>query len=151
MAITQLLDFLKEAVKYAKVDPAAMGADPESLQDIASHKRVVRLSGAFGVLGLVVGIFSWVPELVAEAKGDMAGSRFQAYLIAPLMGTIAGILFGVSVACLFAPAWFFQSPLGNRLLILVGTKNVTIARGASLVMGLLTGGLLGGVWIKALF
>ncbi len=151
MALRQLLDFLKGAVDYAKVDQAEMGGDPESLEDVAYHKRVVGLGGAFGVLGLVVGIFSWVPELVAEVEGDMAGSRFQAYLIAPLMGTIAGILLGVSVACLFAPARFFRSPLGDRLLTFVGSQNVVFARGAASVVGLLMGGLLGAVWIKSLF
>jgi hypothetical protein len=150
MALTQLLDFLKAAVKYAQVDPEELENEAVSSQDVAYHKRLVRLAGSFGVTGLLVGIFAWVPELQREVRGDMSGSRFMAYLIAPIMGLIGGILFGVSMACLFAPARFFESSLGERLMRLVGTKSVVLARIVSMIVGLLMGGLLGGVLIKSL-
>jgi hypothetical protein len=142
MAMRQLVEFLRGAIAFAKDDGADSVDGPQAQRGLAFHRWIVRISGGFGVLGLLSGIFLWVPELTREVQGKEQDREITAYVAAPLMIAIAGILFGFALTCLFAPSSSFLSPVGRRLLKIAGTDSVLLARVVCLVVAILSGALL---------
>ena len=129
-----LFDFYAKAGDYATPDPSALARAGESgRRHSGYHKRIVLVSCIFGVLGAVPGIiFLVVAAGVAKAGNDLIGLLF-----APFMFGAAGLLFGVAVACLFAPRDFLTGPLGEKWMKLIGTKSVLVARIVCLIFGLI--------------
>jgi hypothetical protein len=111
-------------------------------------RGIVALAVLFAVLGgLVVPVA--VPWLVYHA------GNFPNH-VAPVGATLIGLIFsimtvflylfaGVATACLLAPAAFFDSPVGQKWLELIGTKNRTAARLVCLVLALVGVGVMVGV------
>ena len=52
-----------------------------------------------------------------------------------------GLVFGVAVACLFAPSSFLTSSVGQKWMKLIGTKSVLAARIVCLILALLIAGV----------
>ena len=60
----------------------------------------------------------------------------------PLMFAVEGMVFGVSVACLFAPREFLTGPVGQKWMRLIGTESIVAARIVCLLITLLFSGFI---------
>ena len=98
----------------------------------AYHKRIILVSSVFGILGAAIGIIASI-ALAVDAK---SGKDIKGVLLTPFMFGAGGLLFGVAVACLFAPRDFLTGPLGKKWMKLIGTKSVLVARIVCLIFGL---------------
>ena len=123
--LSQLVGFFKEASKYTSPDEDAVGrAGSESPRYVSFHKRIVTVSVIFGVAGAALGI-----GMIFIAVGENAAQDDGAeILLAPLVFAAAGLVFGVSVTCLFAPRSFLTGPVGQKWMQLIGTESTAVAR-----------------------
>ena len=130
-----------------RIDPATAGkiADEEiadlRLKHSADHKRIVAISTAFGLAGAATGVV-----LVIYAAGLKEGGRdFAKILMAPLVFAVEGLVWGVSVALLFAPQDFLTGPFGRKWMGLVGTTDVVVARIICFIIAFLISAFLPGL------
>lgn len=71
--------------------------------------------------------------------GDASsGQDARGLLLAPFLFCAGGLLYGVAMACLFAPRDFLAGPLGEKWMKLIGTKSIFGARIVCLFLGLIT-------------
>jgi len=135
----QLLGFFKEAGKYTSPDKDAVArAGPEAPRHASFHRRIVTVSVIFGVIGAVLGVGLLVVA-VGEKTAESDGAKI---LLAPLVFAAAGLVFGVSVTCLFAPRSFLTGPVGQKWMQLIGTESAVVARLICLAFTMLLLGLI---------
>ena len=146
MALTPLLDFFKGAFLFAQVGEDETAGDPDAAKNLATHRRIVWISALGGVVGLLSGIFLWIPELLREDPNSASNKGILAYVLMPMVITITGTVFGFSLCCLIASRRYFLSPMGQRVMKLTGTSSVIVARLVSLIVAALAGGMLVGPW-----
>lgn len=152
MAIRPLIEFFQGTIAFARVDESEMNDDSEAQRIVAYHRRIVRASVGCGVIGPLSGLFTGIPELIQEGGAKTVSDRIPAYLLLPAISAIAGILFGFSLGCLFASRDYLKAPLGQRLMKIMGTNSVIVARLVSLIVAALSLGFLVGPtfmhWIR---
>jgi hypothetical protein len=140
MALFEFFRFFSGATKYISEDPAALkAAGKEAPQQLAYHRRVVSFGALFGVVGVLLGI-PVVAELYRETGGNPHGHEVLGLIAAPMATGVAGACFGVAMACLFAPRYFLEGPVGKKWMRFIGTNNVAVARIVCLLVGLAIGG-----------
>jgi uncharacterized membrane protein YfcA len=128
--LLQLFGFFEEASKYASPDEDAVAqAGPDALRHVSFYRRIVAVSILFGTVGAVLG----VGMIILAAGEKTPGTDTAKMLIAPPVFAAAGLVFGVSVACLFAPSSFLTGPIGQKLMQLIGTQDIRVARAACLL------------------
>ncbi len=120
-----VFSFIRELVTTAR-SPLPAGQLPDSDQAVAAayHRRIVRVGGAFAVIGVSVGVFS---SAVLVIRGGF-GIGIGAILVTPPAYGAGGFLYGMAVACLFAPRAYLAGPAGQRWMRLIGTESVAVAR-----------------------
>lgn len=121
----QLLGFFEEASKYASPDEDAVArAGPEAPRHVSFHRRIVTVGLLLGLVGAAFGV-----GLIVVAPGENTPAKdVPKILLAPLVFAAAGLVFGVSVTCLFAPRSFLMGPVGQKWMQLIGTRNTVVAR-----------------------
>jgi hypothetical protein len=134
----QVLRFFEEAWTYSCTDDADVHeAGVDGTRHASFHRRIVSVGVPFGVVGAGLGIAFLL------ASGGQAAPRDGAkVLLAPLMFAASGLIFGVAVACLFAPRAFLTGPVGRRWMQLIGTRNVIVARVVCSIFTLLLLGII---------
>ncbi len=126
-----LFSFFHNASDYVTPEHAALEQSGEFRETHASyHRRIVQVSCIFGVLGAMAGIALSISTALNEENA-------RGVLLGPFLFGAAGLLFGVAVACLFAPRKFLTGPMGDKWMKLIGTKNVLAARIVCLIFGLI--------------
>ena len=121
----QMLRFLGGASKYASPDEDAIAqAESEAPRQVSFHKRIVAISVSFGLVGGACG----VGLLIFAAGQKTAAKDAGTLLLAPLIFAVAGLVFGVAMACLFAPRSFLTGPVGQKWMQLIGTQSIVVAR-----------------------
>ena len=138
MGIFRMFRFFEEAVSYAAPDEAALEQSGADARRHASFYRViVCVSGLCGLLGAAIGV-----ALIFLAGGqpspDQDGGRL---VLVPFMFVAVGLIFGVAVACALAPSSFLTSPVGQKWMDLIGTKNVLAARIVCILLALIIAGV----------
>jgi CBS-domain-containing membrane protein len=132
--LSQLLGFFKEAGKYASPDEDAVErAGSEAPRHVSFHKRIVAVSVIFGFIGALIGVGMIVLAIGENAVQDDGAE----ILLAPLVFAAAGLVFGVSVTCLFAPRSFITGPVGQKWMQLIGTQSAVVARVVCLLFTML--------------
>lgn len=141
LGLFQLLGFFREATGYVRPDDDAVRrAGSTGERHSGYHRKIVWISGVLGALFALAGLAASIAELTG---GKMRESDAKVVLLAPLLAGVAGIMFGVAVACLFAPSEFLTGPMGAKWMSLIGTKNILVARIVCFVFGMLmTAGLI---------
>jgi hypothetical protein len=135
----QLLGFFKEANKYTSPDEdAVVKAGSEAPRHASFHRRIVTVSVIFGLMGAALGV-----GMIVLAVGQKAAQEDGAkILLAPLVFAATGLVFGVSVKCLFAPRSFLVGPVGQKWMKLIGTDSTVVARVVCLLFTMLLLGLI---------
>lgn len=130
----ELLGFFKEASEYTSPDEdAVVKAGSEAPRHASFHRRIVTVSVIFGLMGAALGV-----GMIFIAVGqDAALDDGAEILLAPLVFAAAGLVFGVSVACLFAPRSFLTGPVGQKWMKLIGTESTAVARVVCLLFTML--------------
>jgi hypothetical protein len=95
------------------------------------HRRIVSVGTCFAVLGLVIGL---AVSLLVATESDERGTG--GIIVVPLMMATGGFFFGMAIMCMAAPREFLTGPTGQAWMKLIGTANVTVARIACLLFGL---------------
>lgn len=122
MALHQIFDFLKEAVRYIRPDDEALAEAGEQAGAAARyHKRIVI---AAAVCGLVAAVGGTIALTLEPPRGRDTILIFAG----PAIFGSMGILIGVAGAALFAPREFLTGPLGRKWMALIGTRSVLVAR-----------------------
>jgi len=130
----QLLGFFEEARKYASPDEDAVArAGPETPRHVSFHRRIVAVAILLGLVGAAFGV--WL--IVVAAGENTAAKDATKILLAPLVFAAAGLVFGVSVTCLFAPRSFLTGPVGQKWMQLIGTQSTAVARVVCLLFTML--------------
>jgi len=123
--LSQLVGFFKEAGKYALPDDDAVArAGMEAPRYVSFHRRIVAVSVILGFIGAILGL-GMVVLAVGENAVQKEGLKI---LLTPLVFAAAGLVFGVSVTCLFAPRSFLTGPVGQKWMQLIGTESTVVAR-----------------------
>ena len=132
--LSQLLGFFKEAGKYASPDEAAVErAGAEAPRYVSFHRRIVAVSVLLGFIGAILGL-GMIVLAVGENEVHNNGAKI---MLAPLVFAAAGLVFGVSVTCLFAPRSFLTGPVGQKWMQLIGTESTVVARVVCLLFTML--------------
>lgn len=130
----ELLGFFKEASKYTSPDEDAVArAGSEAPRYVSFHKRIVIVSIILGLMGAALGV-GMIFLAIGENAAQTGGARI---LLAPLVFAAAGLVFGVSATCLFAPRSFLTGPVGQKWMKLIGTESTAVARVACLLLTML--------------
>ena len=120
------MKFFREAMGYIVPDETAVDQLGEAAPRHSTyHKRIVAVCIVFGILGGLIGLGFVITELLWPDPGH---KDYKLLLLAPIMAGAAGILFGATLACLFAPHEFLTGPIGSKWMTLIGTKSVLAAR-----------------------
>ena len=135
--IFQFLAFFESASQYVHVDPHVIDESiSEAKQQIGYHRIIVRVAMLLGATGFVLGLvclyFFGSEQLASE------GPRLLAM---PLVFAAIGVVVGVVLTCTFAPRRFFESPVGERWMALIGTRNVAVGRIVCLLLLLVVVGI----------
>ena len=126
--------FFREALGYVETDDDAVEqAGEASSRHATYHKRIVLVAIVFGVIGVLCGIGFIASVFLWPKPGD--DTRLA--LLSPLLFGAAGVLYGVAVACLFAPRPFLEGPMGKKWMTLVGTKSVFGVRIVCMLLSLI--------------
>lgn len=89
------------------------------------YSKILSISSySFATIGAIAGVGVLIMLFLApEGLEDM-----KAALMSPLLLGGAGYVLGMSLAFLFAPTAFIESPSGTEWMDMVGTKSVMAAR-----------------------
>jgi hypothetical protein len=140
----QIFRFFGEATTFAlPADDAVREAGTEGAKHASFHRRIVAVAVLGGVVGAGLG------TAMLASGGGKAPERDGAMLIlAPRLFAAIGLIFGVAVACLFAPRAFLAGPVGRRWMELIGTQSVFVARLVCAIFTLLMMGIVGlMIWV----
>ena len=119
------MKFFREAMGYIVPDETEIDQLGEAAPRHSTyHKRIIVVCSALGSVGVLAGASFSVIGFLWPPPGD----KTRLLLLAPFMAGAAGVLFGVAVACLFAPREFLTGPIGSKWMTLIGTKSVLAAR-----------------------
>jgi hypothetical protein len=133
MGLFSLFRFYEKTGEYMTPDPTAVEKAGELGERHATyHRRIVLVGGIFGAIGAALGL----ALSIGTSTADKADKDVKGILLAPLMFAAAGVLFGVAMACLFAPTEFLMGPVGRKWMKLIGTESVRGARLTCLIFGL---------------
>lgn len=112
-------------------------------------RRIQRFCVVFSVPGVILGLCVSVFGLMNLSEIETAKGWLGVF-IAPFTLGGAGATLGLCIACAIAPTEFLEGPAGAKWMSTIGTRNVTVARIACIVLGLLITGLLGMMtWMMA--
>ena len=140
MKVGQLIRFYEEANTYRSPEQAAVEqAGAAGIEHASYHSRIVRVASLFGLLGALLGL--GLPVGVMVANKDGTPQVVKMLLFAPFLYGAAGLLFGVAMACLFAPRSFLTGPVGQKWMKLIGTDSIVMARITCLLLGSIIGGI----------
>jgi len=142
MALSQLISFLSEAGRLAKMDPdTAFPGETVTPDQVGCHRLLVRAGKIGAGLGAVFG--AWMGyELYLHPDSASPDGRqvMMVFVLAPLMMVVVGILCGLSWAGLFLPGAFYNGPVGAHWMKLAGTKRPGSTRLVVAIVALLTTG-----------
>jgi hypothetical protein len=144
MAIGQLLKFIGGARQLAKLDPAtAFPGQTITSDQLRCHRILIRAGVAGALVGALFGIWFGIElYLHPDTSSPDGGTMLMAFVAAPLMTVVGGILGGVSWAGVFLPTAFFNGPLGAHWMKFSGARGPTSARVVAAITAMLAIGLL---------
>jgi hypothetical protein len=122
------------AARVAAVGDTAAAGPPDHAR---INRRILILGFVVGSAGLALGLLF----LRSTDRPDNPNTDWGAALKTIALLTFASYFVGISVGCLTAPAAFFDGPVGQRWLKLIGTRSVAAARLVCLALIVLVVGL----------
>ena len=129
----------REPEPWPEPEPSFPGDEERDARIAARIARTTRYGtitgAAIGLVGAVAIVFF----------GDPKARDVRGLLMAPISMGGAGFFLGLAVACLFAPDSFLAGPVGRPYMEKIGTRSITVARLACLMVGLIIGGPLLGL------
>jgi hypothetical protein len=127
----QLMSFLGGAADYISADKECLNEAGEvGPKHRRYHRVIIATCVFFGLIGFVIG----VAFIIALPNHKHEAKDFGKYLLAPLIFLVEGLIFGVSLACSFAPTSFLKGPVGRKWMQLIGAESVLVARIVCLII-----------------
>lgn len=152
--IIQLLRFFKGLVTHVRVDDEVRAQPAGELREqLPYHWRIVAIGASCGVICLVAAVALYWHSNFGD--DDFGPGREELKLLWPVMLPLifaaSGILWGVALACLFAPRSFLLSPAGAKWMRLIGAKTSFQARFVAAIFTVFATAFFGAMIVGALY
>ncbi len=98
--------------------------------------QIRRFQVIFAIPGVILGLGGSIYGLMHISEIESV-KAWVGVLVAPFSLGAAGSALGMCLACAAAPTEYLKGPSGEKWMSMIGTQNVTVARIACLVLGVL--------------
>ncbi len=129
--------FSRDPKPWPEPEPTIRYADDDE-RDAWTAARIGRITKLGTGVGAAFGIGLAV-ALVCLGKPEDLGNHLRPLIMAPFTMGGAGYFLSLALACFLVPNSFLTGPFGQHYLEMIGTRNVTVARVACLLVALLIG------------
>lgn len=130
--------FSRHPRPWPEPEPVVRYADDDE-RDTWTAARIGRITTLGTGVGAALGIGLAI-VLAYLGKPEDLSKNLRPLIMAPFTMGGAGYFLSLALACFLVPDSFLTGPFGQRYLALIGTRNVTVARVACLLVALVIGG-----------